>query len=35
MGPVLVKQEQVQAKADVDRRLEFIRGEMCVLASMI
>ena len=29
MGPVLVKQDQVEAKANVDKRLEFIAGEMC------
>ena len=32
MGPVLVKQDQVEAKANVDKRLEFIAGEMCVTA---
>jgi chaperonin cofactor prefoldin len=30
VGPVLVKQDQVEAKGNVDKRLEFIRGEMCV-----
>jgi prefoldin beta subunit len=28
IGPVLVKQDQVEAKGNVDKRLEFIRGEM-------
>lgn len=28
IGPVLVKQEQAEAKANVDKRLEFIRGEI-------
>ncbi|KAH9952636.1 prefoldin subunit 6 [Russula dissimulans] len=28
VGPVLIKQDQVEAKANVDKRLEFIRGEM-------
>ena len=30
VGPVLVKQEQAEAKSNVDKRLEFIKGEMCV-----
>ena len=30
IGPVLVKQEQAEARADVDRRLAFIKSEMCV-----
>lgn len=30
VGPVLLKQETAEAKANVDRRLEFLRGEMCV-----
>lgn len=34
MGPVLVKQDQVEAKANVDKRLEFIAGEMCVYARL-
>ncbi len=29
VGPVLVKQDQAEAKSNVDKRLEFIRGEMC------
>lgn len=28
MGPVLVKQDQAEAKANVETRLEYIRGEM-------
>ncbi|KAL0565404.1 Prefoldin subunit 6 [Marasmius crinis-equi] len=28
IGPVLVKQEQAEAKSNVDTRLEFIRGEI-------
>ena len=31
VGPVLVPQEQSEAKLNVDTRLEFIRGEMCVI----
>jgi chaperonin cofactor prefoldin len=30
VGPVLVKQDQAEAKSNVDKRLEFIRGEMSV-----
>lgn len=30
IGPVLVQQDQADAKSNVDTRLEFIRGEMCV-----
>ena len=30
IGPVLVKQEQAEATANVAKRLEFIRSEMCV-----
>lgn len=30
VGPVLVKQEQAEAKSNVDKRLEFIREEMSV-----
>ena len=30
VGPVLVKQDQTEAKNNVDTRLEFIRGEMFV-----
>jgi len=30
MGPVLVKQDQTEAKNNVETRLEFIRGEMFV-----
>ena len=30
VGPVLVKQDQAEAKQNVNTRLEFIRGEMCV-----
>ncbi|KAH9985289.1 prefoldin subunit 6, partial [Russula vinacea] len=28
VGPVLVKQDQVEAKSNVNKRLEFIRGEI-------
>lgn len=28
VGPVLLKQDQVEAKANVDKRLEYIAGEM-------
>lgn len=28
IGPVLVKQDQVEAKTNVDKRIEFIKGEM-------
>lgn len=31
IGPVLVKQEQVEAKSNVDKRLEYIGGEMYVI----
>lgn len=30
IGPVLVKQDQAEAKSNVDKRLEFISGEMSV-----
>lgn len=30
IGPVLVKQDQAEAKSNVEKRLEFIRGEMYV-----
>jgi len=30
IGPVLVQQEQAEAKTNVDTRLDFIRGEMCI-----
>jgi prefoldin beta subunit len=30
VGPGLVKQDQAEARANVDKRLEFIRGEMSV-----
>lgn len=30
IGPVLVKQDQTEAKANVDKRLEFIKSEMYV-----
>ncbi len=30
VGPVLVKQDQAEAKSNVEKRLEFIGGEMCV-----
>jgi chaperonin cofactor prefoldin len=34
VGPVLVKQEQAEAKSNVDKRLDFIRGEMSVLMNV-
>lgn len=34
MGPVLVKQDQAEAKGTVEKRLEFIRGEMFVLVDV-
>lgn len=33
IGPVLVKQDQVEAKTNVDKRIEFIKGEMYVRAA--
>lgn len=30
MGPVLVKQDQAEAKSNVETRLDFIRSEMLV-----
>jgi hypothetical protein len=30
IGPVLVKQEQADAKSTVEKRLDFIKGEMCM-----
>lgn len=30
VGPVLVKEDQAEAKANGTKRLEFIRNEMCV-----
>ena len=35
IGPVLVKQDQSEAKSNVDTRLEFITGEMFVISSVI
>ena len=34
VGPVLIKQDQAEAKGNVDKRLEFIRGEMCAFQWM-
>jgi prefoldin beta subunit len=34
VGPVMIKQEQAEAKSNVDKRLEFIRGEMCVFVDV-
>ena len=31
VGPVLLKQDQAEAKANVDKRLDFIRNELYVL----
>jgi hypothetical protein len=30
VGPVLLKQEQLEAKSNVDKRIEFIQSEMLV-----
>ena len=30
VGPVLVPQDQAEAKGNVDKRLDFIRSDMCV-----
>jgi chaperonin cofactor prefoldin len=35
IGPVLVPQDQSDAKSNVDTRLEFIRGEMCVQITLM
>jgi prefoldin beta subunit len=35
IGPVLVKQDQTEAKNNVDTRLEFIRGEMYVCPTWV
>jgi prefoldin beta subunit len=35
VGPVLVKQDQAEAKSNVDKRLEFIRGEMCAFVDVM
>jgi chaperonin cofactor prefoldin len=34
VGPVLIKQAMEEARVDVERRLEFIQGEMCVVAEL-
>lgn len=31
VGPALVEQDQTEAKANVEKRLEFIKSEMCVI----
>ena len=33
VGPVLIKQDQAEAKSNIAKRLEFIRSEMCVFAN--
>lgn len=33
VGPVLVKQDQAEAKQNVETRLQFIGGEMCVVSN--
>jgi len=33
IGPALVPQDQAEAKSNVEKRLEFIRGEMYVYSS--
>lgn len=30
LGPMLIKQDEHEAKQNVQKRLEFIRGELCV-----
>ena len=35
IGPVLVKQDQAEAKSNVDKRLGFIKSEMCVTTAEI
>lgn len=35
VGPVLVPQDQAEAKANVEKRLDFIRGDMCVHLHLI
>ncbi|VDC03226.1 unnamed protein product [Peniophora sp. CBMAI 1063] len=35
VGPVLVKQDQAEAKTNVDTRLEFIRGEITRIESKL
>ncbi|KZV75296.1 Prefoldin beta-like protein [Peniophora sp. CONT] len=35
IGPVLVKQDQAEAKSNVDTRLEFIRGEITRIESKL
>ena len=30
IGPVLVQQDQAEAKSNVEKRLDFIKGDMCV-----
>lgn len=30
VGPILAKQDVDEAKTDVQRRIDFIRGELCV-----
>ncbi|KAJ9479833.1 Prefoldin subunit 6 [Pseudozyma hubeiensis] len=35
IGPVLVKQDQVEAKTNVDKRIEFIKGEIERVESQI
>lgn len=35
IGPVLVKQDQAEAKANVDKRLEFIKSEMYVTVLLL
>lgn len=32
VGPVLVKQDTIEAKQNVEKRLEFIKGELCAIA---
>jgi len=34
VGPMLIKQDLVEAKSNVSKRLEYIGGEMCVCACL-
>lgn len=34
VGPVLLKQDRAEAVMNVDKRLEFIQSEMCVITEL-
>lgn len=34
IGPVLIKQDQQEAKTNVNQRLELIQGDMCVVVCL-